>query len=421
MEKSGKNRKNCRPWIICVLVILLMVFCCSCGKEKEQETVNLSVWTNAQDQELMESMVASFEEEYAKEAEFEITVCEEEEYSCADTVMLCPEAAADIFVFADDQLQELVQAGALLPVSLHREQVISESGGEASSAIAAASYDGELYAYPLTASNGYFLYYNADYFTEEDVKSLDTILSVAAQHGKKFGMELTSGWYLYSFFEAAGLDVHVNEDGVTNTCEWNNRKTSDGKYAGVDVARALLKIATSEGFVNVENDPFVEGIEDGTIIAGISGTWNATVVQKAFGEGYRATKLPTYRVAGKDLQMHSAVGYKLVGVNAHSEEAEWSQRLAEWITNEENQLRRFEERGEGPANVHAAATKEVQKDAAIAALAEQAEYGHQQLVANSYWTAAYQFGNVIVSGNIEHRDLQELLDEMVDSASKEMK
>ena len=402
------------------ILVLILVVCCSCGKANQQQTVKLSVWTSAQDQELMQKIVASFEEEYAKEAKFDITICEEEEYSCADTVLLCPEAAADVFVFADDQLPELVKAEALLPVSLDKEQLIEQNGGKDSAAISAASYDGTLYAYPLTASNGYFLFYNADYFSEEDVKSLETILSVAEQNGKKFGMELTSGWYLYSFFKAAGMDVHINEDGLTNTCEWNNREIADGKYRGVDVTESLLKIAGREGFLNAGNDDFRAGIKDGSIIAGISGTWNATIVQSAFGDGYRATKLPTFEVAGDKLQMHSVVGYKLVGVNANSGEPEWSQKLAEWITNEENQLLRFKERGEGPSNIYAAASEEVQKDEAISALAAQSEFGHQQMVANCYWTASYQFGNVIVSGNIEHRDLQDLLDEMVDSASKEI-
>ena len=57
----------------------------------------------------------------------------------------------------------------------------------------------KLYGYPMTADNGYFMYYNKDYFTEEDVKSLDTMLSVAQAAGKKVAMEFNSGWYLYSF------------------------------------------------------------------------------------------------------------------------------------------------------------------------------------------------------------------------------
>ena len=36
-------------------------------------------------------------------------------------------------------------------------------------------------------------------------------------------MDWSSGWYLYSFFGNTGLDFGVNDDGVTNHCNWNAR------------------------------------------------------------------------------------------------------------------------------------------------------------------------------------------------------
>ena len=53
----------------------------------------------------------------------------------------------------------------------------------AASTVEAASVDGKLYAYPLTASNGYFLFYNSDYLTEEDVSSWDNLLAAAQKQG----------------------------------------------------------------------------------------------------------------------------------------------------------------------------------------------------------------------------------------------
>ena len=43
----------------------------------------------------------------------------------------------------------------------------------------------------MTADNGYFLYYDKSYFTEDDVKTMDRILEVAEAAGKEFSMELT--------------------------------------------------------------------------------------------------------------------------------------------------------------------------------------------------------------------------------------
>ena len=52
-------------------------------------------------------------------------------------------------------------------------------------AVLAASVNDTIYALPLTADNGYFLYYNKDYFTQEDILSLDKMLSIAAAQDKK--------------------------------------------------------------------------------------------------------------------------------------------------------------------------------------------------------------------------------------------
>ena len=65
----------------------------------------------------------------------------------------------------------------------------------------------------MTADNGYFLYYDKDYFTEKDVESLERILEVAQAAGKKFSMEFSSGWYSYAFFGNTGLEFGINDDG----------------------------------------------------------------------------------------------------------------------------------------------------------------------------------------------------------------
>ena len=43
---------------------------------------------------------------------------------------------------------------------------------------------------PLTADNGYFMFYDKSFFTEDDVKSLDTMMDKAAAAGKKVSMDV---------------------------------------------------------------------------------------------------------------------------------------------------------------------------------------------------------------------------------------
>jgi arabinogalactan oligomer/maltooligosaccharide transport system substrate-binding protein len=256
------------------------------------------------------------------------------------------------------------------------------------------------------------MYYNKAYFSEEDVETLDSMLSVAAANGKKVVLDMSSGWYLYTFFGLTGLEVGLNDDGITNYCTWN---ATDGDITGIDVAEAMLAMAQSSGFASMSDDDFIAGVQDGSVIAGVSGVWDATSVEAAWGSDYGAVKLPTYTCAGQQVQMASFAGYKMVGVNAYSSNTEWAHKLAEWITNEENQTLRFNERGQGPANAAAASTPEVAAAPAIQALLAQSEYSSLQRIGGNYWTPTSEFGVSMSEGNPSGKDLQLELDNMVEA------
>ena len=59
-----------------------------------------------------------------------------------------------------------------------------ESANSADS-VEAATFNDTLYAFPMTADNGYFLYYDSTVLSEEDVASWDTMLAKADEAGKK--------------------------------------------------------------------------------------------------------------------------------------------------------------------------------------------------------------------------------------------
>ena len=107
----------------------------------------------------------------------------------------------------------------------------------------------------------------------------------------------------------------------------------------------------------------------------------------------------------------------MLGVSAYTKEPVWAQRLAEWITNEENQRLRFEMRAEAPSNVKVMQSKEVQESKAIAALSAQAPYAHIQDVAQTFWDPTYKFGTIMAAKNPEGKDLQALLDELVEGVT----
>lgn len=369
--------------------------------------VELTVWGGEEDEALLTRIIEDFQTEYKGQANFHITFTAQSESNCKDVLIGDLEAGADVFAFADDQLNTLVAAGALEPVE-NADRIKSEN---LPGAVEAASVGSTLYAYPLTADNGYFLYYNKQFFNQEDIKTFDRMLQIAEENGKKITMDWSSAWYVYSFFGNTGLEVGLNSDGITNFCTWNQ---TEGDIKGEDVANAMLAIAESPAFLNTVEEGFLEGVQDGSVIAGVSGVWNAVAMEEAWGADYGASKLPTYTCAERQIQMASFSGYKLIGVNAYSEHHTWAVRLAEWISNEKNQQLRFEMRGQGPANTKAAESADVQDSPAITALLEQSEFSCLQRIGGNFWDPVSAFALNMAAGNPEEKGLQEQLDSMVE-------
>ena len=278
-----------------LLSLGILLLLSACGEKEpssppagiQPENVALTVWGAEEDEALLQEIIASFQARYAGEASFQITFQPQSESNCKDVLLGDLENGADVFAFADDQVAALAAAGGLDPV----ENPEAIRAASLSAAVEAASVDGTLYAYPLTADNGYFLYYNKAYFSPEDVKSLDRMLEVAAEAGGLVTMDWSSAWYVYAFFGNTGLEVGLNEDGLTNYCTWNS---TEGPITGADVARAMLNTAASPGFASRTDTEFLEGVQDGSIIAGISGVWNAVAIQEAWGKNAGAARLPTY-------------------------------------------------------------------------------------------------------------------------------
>ncbi len=391
------------------LVSVMTISLCACGKDT-RPVVNLSLWGSSDENPLLCDLAEEFTELHSNEAVINIKVCKEGEDTCKETILANPNAAGDVFSYPDDQLEELYEAGALLPATYEEDEVIAENGGKTSQAIKAASYkDGTLCGYPSVYGNGYILYYNSKYFSDEDVKSLDKILEIADENDKKFSMDFTSGWYTYSFFEGAGLEVNSTGDGH-NTCNWNS---TDTKYKGVDVGNAMYEIAKHKSFTTMQNSDFVEAMKNEELIACVSGLWHSKQMAEALGDNLGAAKLPKYTVAGDSVQMASFCGYKIEGVSANSKNPEWAMKLARFLSDEKNQIKRFEYKGECPSNVKAATSLEVQSSPAVAALNAQSEYSHLQEVSDTFWDPTYIFGTQILSGNLDGLDMQTMLDDMV--------
>ncbi len=400
----------------------------ACGGGKETENgdkpvekvdVALRMWGAEEDQTMLQGMIDSFKEEYKEYANITVELGVESEATAKDTLLTDVSAGPDVYAFASDQLSTLIDAGALLKLDdvdatlkqYAGKTIADVKAANGSGAVETATQGGSLYAFPMTADNGYFLYYDSTVLTADDVKTWDSMLAAAEKAGKKVGMVYASGWYNCSFFIGAGFTMAKNADGTTSL-EWNKK----ADYSGLDVAKSMINIASSPAFMGINDGGTSSAITGGQLCAIISGVWDAQAWETQVGEGYAATKLPTFTCAGDQVQQGSIVGCKLVGVNPYSENAGWAALLAEWITNEQNQKIRFEQRGLGPSNTVAASSDAVKANVAIAALSEQAAFGVPQTVGDKFWTPTGTFGQTIVDGKVSATDdtaIQKLLDDMV--------
>lgn len=188
-----------------VLAAVMVLSLCSCATA--EETVALRVWVgdNA-DLPWINGVIENFKAAHPEKT-YDISVDIQGEGDCSKRVLNDTEAAADVFTFADDQFNSLMNAEALQQVMVDADEIIAANGGADAGAVQASTgADGNLYAYPATADNGYFMFYNKEYFTEEDVQTLDGMLAKAAAAGKYVGFPMSDPWYLYSFFQGAGLE-----------------------------------------------------------------------------------------------------------------------------------------------------------------------------------------------------------------------
>lgn len=316
------------------------------------------------------------------------------------------ETGADIFCFAQDQLSRLVTAGALNKLGVKASETVKELND--AGAVKAASVNDNLYCYPLTSDNGYFMFYDKSVISEDKLDSLEDILDACKAAGRKFSYELEgSGWYNAGFFFATG-------------CHSNWTTDNDSKFLSVDddfnsangliALKGIEKVVKHEAYYNSSNCADFKAAIPSAVV--ISGTWGSATAKEALGDNYAATDLPSFTVDGKSYHIGSFSGNKLMGVKPQvdAKRAAVFQQLALWLTNEECQTQRFEEFGWGPSNLAAQGSDAVKSDLALTALAQQSQYAVPQgQIHGSWWDISKVYATAAKNAKSE-ADLQAALD-----------
>ncbi len=378
-----------------------------------KKTVTLTVWGAQEDQQMLKEMCDAYAKENT-EVNYKFNFGVLGEGNSSDKILNDVEAGPDIFSFPSDRINTFYAAGALARIGGDVETRVKAENAEGAVDAATVKVNGEdhLYAFPVTGDNCYFLYYDKSVFKNpEDLQSLDKILDVAEAAGKKVHFKINAdGWYLASFFfadEDLKYDVTYNDRMVEEKITINFDSED-----GLEVMKSLRHYVNRRGLVAQTDDskmiaaftPDKNGDREAAAV--VSGTWNAATIKQLLGEDMGVCILPTVKIGGEDMRLSGFMGYKLMGVGGYSKNKGEATKLAAYLTNEQNQLKRFKDRGFAPTNKKAAATTAVVNDPVISVVLEQAAYNRSQKnVPSTFWTPMASLITPLLTAKAEGKDV----------------
>ena len=373
-------------------------------ENNEPEAITLKVWAPQEDQVDENSWLIQVQKAFEEaHPEYVITwdngVCPEGD--AATMVTADPAAAADVYMYANDQLGTLLQSNALAKLGgAYLEQVQNDVSATYLNTV--TSTDGGVYGFPV-APNTWFMYYNKSILSEEDVKSMEACLEKGI-----VAFEVKNSWYLPAFFFAAGGTL-FGETGTDAAAGVNF-----GGEIGINATNAVLDLLANPNF-KVDGDGYGNaGLKDGTVAAYFSGSWDYAGLYEALGENLGAVPAPTVMVNGAPAQLKAYAGSKAVGVNPNAKNQKAAMQFAAFLASADSQLLRFQLRNITPAVTALAENPDVA--ASIVATAESNTMAFasvaQPTIAemNPVWGPVGTYGTNLADGTVTAENVAEMVD-----------
>ena len=374
-------------------------------------TYDITVWCADAIVDLTRKQIDDFNKNNEDGITFNATVEAVGEGEAATQMITDVEAGGDIFCFAQDQFARLVQAGALSKLGVQAGETVRANND--AGVVAAATMGEDLYAYPLTSDNGYFMYYDKSVIPEEDIDSLEKLIADCEAAGKYFSMENeTSAWYIASWFFGTGCKSEWETDSDGSFISVADTFNSD---KGLIAAKGMKKLLDSPMYLSSSDGA---GFDSGCAIV-VTGTWAYSTIEGILGDNLGAADLPSFEVDGKEYHMGSFNGCKLMGVKPQTDAVKSAalHKLAQYLTGEAAQLERFNAVAWGPSNLADQANEAVQSNVALSALFQQNQYSVPQgQIHGSWWDIAKVIGTDVKEATDE-AGLKKALQNYYDSIS----
>ena len=373
------------------------------GAEGEEAiTATITVWGPQEDQSedngnWLKTECEAFAAEHPEwNLTFEYGVCSEGD--AKTNVGTDPTAAADVYMFANDQIPDLLAANGIAELGGSTVDQIKSQNSE--TMVNTVTYDGGVYGVPFT-SNTWFMYYDKSVFTEDDVKNLDTMLEKGV-----VSFPLSNSWYIASFYVANGCTLF----GADGTDEAAGFDFSGDKAAAV--TNYLVDLAANPNFKNDAEGSGIAGLADGSVNAIFSGSWDYENVKEALGDNMGIAAAPTFTIDGKEAQMKAFAGSKAIGVNPNAEYPQVAVALAAYLGSADAQKAHLEMRNILPTDGSVDVSGNELAEAVAVVLDKASTVQPLVSTMGQYWTPAQTMGEELVNGSVTHDNAAEKTEAM---------
>lgn len=314
----------------------------------------IKIWCDEKIVDLVKTEVNEYKA--SSSYDFTLTVEPQSESSAAGDMITDPKAGADIFFFAQDQLSRLITAKAVSDLASDAATTVKANNDEES--VKAATVDNKLYAYPATADNTYFMYYDKSVMGNTDITDFNAIVAKAKAANKTVYFNTSSAWYNAAFFYGAGAHSEWTVDSKGNFIDY------DDNYNSAEGVRAIKAMHTLFSDTSVHIDDSKNGAFGLGAAVLVSGTWAKNDVKQALGNNFGVAILPKVTVEGATFQLKPFSGYKLIGAKPQTDanRAVAVKEIALMLSGEAAQLARFNQNGWAPTNKNVQNKDEVKND-----------------------------------------------------------
>lgn len=375
------------------------------SQESGKESVRLMIWSPTEDQskdsgEWLQTSCRKFAELHPEwDINFVYGIADEP--TSASQVAQDAEASADVFLYANDTLTTMKDANALVKFGgKYKEEIQRTNSPEV---LESVTVDGEIYGIPFT-TNTWYLFYDKSVFSEDDVKSLETMMEKGV-----VSFPFRNSWYLPAFYIGNGCTLFGDGTDEAAGVDFGGEKAEA-------VTHYLIDLLASPNFKVDEDGSGIAGLRDGSIKAMFSGSWDAGAVREILGDNMGVAALPAFTIDGQQKQMMAYAGSKAIGVNTNSKHMVAAVELAVYLGSAEAQMLHYELRNVVPCNTELLKDPAVSNDMLV--FAQNDTFNRtsilQPFVAamNNCWTPVENMGKGIRSKSVTHENAKQQTEDM---------